>query len=108
LDEVSASNEASAHQEHITQEQAKSNAPNRAPIHDLSVPDVEDQTIVLIQINAYSHEEILRVGEKMDLQKVGWGMDWTDLAQDRERWRDLVNAIMNLQVPENAGNFSTS
>jgi hypothetical protein len=34
---------------------------------------VEDQAIVLIQINAYSHEEILRVGEKMDLQKVGWG-----------------------------------
>ena len=36
----------------------------------------------------------------MDLQDVGFGgMKWTDLAQDRERWRVLVNAVMNLQVP---------
>jgi hypothetical protein len=34
---------------------------------------------------------------EMDLQKLGWGgMDRIDLAQDRDRWRDLVNAIMNL------------
>jgi hypothetical protein len=32
----------------------------------------------------------------MDLQKVGWGMAWIDLVQDRERWRELVNAVMNL------------
>jgi hypothetical protein len=36
---------------------------------------------------------------KMDLHEVGWGMDWTELAQDRDRWRDLVNVVMNLQVP---------
>jgi hypothetical protein len=36
----------------------------------------------------------------MDLQEVGWeGMDWTDMAQDRDRWRALVNEIMNLRVP---------
>jgi hypothetical protein len=35
---------------------------------------------------------------KMGLQEVGWGMDWIELAQDRDRWRDLVNAIMNLRV----------
>jgi hypothetical protein len=36
---------------------------------------------------------------KMDLHEVGWGgMDWTDLAQDRDRWQVLVNAVMNLQV----------
>jgi hypothetical protein len=36
---------------------------------------------------------------EMDLQKVGWGMEWTDLARDRERWWALVNAVMNLRVP---------
>jgi hypothetical protein len=36
----------------------------------------------------------------MDLMKVGWeGMDLIDLSQDRERWRALVNAIMNSWVP---------
>jgi len=37
---------------------------------------------------------------KMDLQEMVWGsMDWIMLAQDRDRWRALVNAIMNLQIP---------
>jgi hypothetical protein len=36
---------------------------------------------------------------KMDLQEVEWGMNWTELAQERNRWRALVNTVMNLRVP---------
>jgi hypothetical protein len=36
---------------------------------------------------------------KMDLREGGWdGMDWIDLAQDRNEWRALVNTVMNLRV----------
>jgi hypothetical protein len=37
---------------------------------------------------------------KMDLREVGWGgIDWINLAQNRDRWRAVVNAVMNLRVP---------
>jgi hypothetical protein len=43
---------------------------------------------------------------KIDLREIGWdGMDWIDLAQDGDQWRALVNAVLNLRVPYNAGNF---
>jgi hypothetical protein len=37
---------------------------------------------------------------KMDLREIGWdGMDWIDLAQDRDQWRALANTVMNPRVP---------
>jgi hypothetical protein len=37
---------------------------------------------------------------KMDLLEIGWGgADWIGLAQDRDKWRALVNAVTNLRVP---------
>jgi hypothetical protein len=45
---------------------------------------------------------------KMDLLEIGWGgVDWIGLARDRDRWRALVNAVMNLRVPKNAGKLSS-
>jgi hypothetical protein len=46
---------------------------------------------------------------KMDLREMGWdGMDWIDLFQERDQWRALVNKVMNLRVPQNAGKFLRS
>jgi hypothetical protein len=37
---------------------------------------------------------------KMDLREIGWdAIDWIELAQDRDKWRTLVNTMMNLRVP---------
>jgi hypothetical protein len=46
---------------------------------------------------------------KMDLREIGGGgMDWIDLAEDRDQWRALVNTVMNLQVPQNVGKLLSS
>jgi hypothetical protein len=46
---------------------------------------------------------------KIYLGKIGFGdVDWIHLAQDRDRCRAVVNTVMNLRVPLNAGNFLTS
>jgi hypothetical protein len=37
---------------------------------------------------------------KMDLREIGWdGIDWIDLAQNRDQWRAVVNTVMNIRVP---------
>jgi hypothetical protein len=41
-----------------------------------------------------------RAFHQMDLEEVGWGdVDWIGLAQDRNRWRALVNSVLNFRVP---------
>jgi hypothetical protein len=45
---------------------------------------------------------------KMDLGEMGWGgVDWIDLAQDRDKWTALVNAVIKLLVQKNAGTLSS-
>jgi hypothetical protein len=45
---------------------------------------------------------------RMDLVEVGWGdVDWIGLTQDRDRWRALVNLVLNIRVPYNAGKLSS-
>ena len=45
----------------------------------------------------------------VDLQEVGWGgMEWIALTQHRDRWREPVTIVMNLWVPQKAGNFLTA
>jgi hypothetical protein len=41
-------------------------------------------------------------GIKMGLREIGWGVEWIDLVQDRDRWRAVVNAMMHLRdlVPQ--------
>jgi hypothetical protein len=42
----------------------------------------------------------------MDVKEIGWGgIDWFDLAQDRDQRMALVNTVMNLRVPQNVGKF---
>jgi hypothetical protein len=36
---------------------------------------------------------------KMDLREVNWGIDWIDLVEDRDGWRDVVITVLNLRVP---------
>jgi hypothetical protein len=46
---------------------------------------------------------------RMDLGEVGWGeVDWIGLAQDRDKWRALVNAVMNIRFHKMPGNYQVT
>ena len=45
---------------------------------------------------------------KMDLSEVGWGHGLDRTCSERDRWRAVVNAVMNLRVPQNGGYFLSS
>jgi len=46
---------------------------------------------------------------RRDLRERGWEVvDWIHLTQGNDQWRNLVNTVLNLQIPQNAGNFLTS
>jgi hypothetical protein len=46
---------------------------------------------------------------EMDLREIGWsGIDWIDLARDRDQWSALVNTVMNLRVSSHVGRFLES
>jgi hypothetical protein len=46
---------------------------------------------------------------KIDLLEIGWGsVDWIGLAQDRDKWRALVNAVMSLRVHKMLGNYQVA
>jgi hypothetical protein len=63
---------------------------------NITKPHINHNIIHLISRHMFRWEDNIR----MDLQEVGSGsVDWIGLAQDRDRWRALVNAVMNLRVP---------
>jgi hypothetical protein len=70
---------------------------------EIKIPRSLPQATAYIHPNVFTSILLLPVGQAggaWDLREIGWdGMDWIDLAQDRDQWRTLVNAVMSLRVP---------
>jgi hypothetical protein len=55
-----------------------------------------ETSLLLLRVISFALLDNIR----MDLGEVGWGdVDWIDLAKDRNKWRALVNSVLNLRVP---------
>jgi hypothetical protein len=71
-------------------------------------PIVLDNVGSLTSHNPIDLQGLLRDSFFFLLGEVGWGdVDWIGLARDRNRWRALVNSVLNLRVPLNAGKLSS-
>jgi hypothetical protein len=75
-------------------------------IKENNVGDAWEKNVCKVLIEKPEEERPLGIprrrwedGIRMDLREIGWGsVDWIQLAQDRNRWRALVNTVMNLPV----------
>ena len=64
---------------------------------------------ILVITSSHAYRNLQKGNIKMGLQEVGgWGVDWIDVAQDRDSWLALKSVLMKLQVPQNVENFLTS
>jgi hypothetical protein len=78
------------------------------PISVLDVRSLHTSDIFMIRMVLNWWRCFLFLYIRMDLGEVGWGdMDWIGLAKDRNRWRALVNSVLNLRAPWNAGKLSS-
>jgi hypothetical protein len=59
-------------------------------------------------ISVFVCNDAVNIETRMDLGEVGWGdVNWIGLAKDRNRWRALVNSVLNPRVPYNSGKLSS-
>jgi phage-related protein len=60
-------------------------------------PELKTSAILIkLELLENAEENVI----KMNLREIGWdGVDWIDMAQDRDLWRALVNTVLNLRVP---------
>jgi hypothetical protein len=66
-----------------------------APVDLLKFTNLKKHRKILIIVTLRWVDNI-----KMNLREIGWdGVDWIDMAQDRDQWRALVNTVLNLRVP---------